>query len=263
MSGIEGRGPKPPGAKRAVGAPALPLGATAKRPKTGGRRKLSLEEEMARARIASEIAGFHDDTTLNEEQAAIFLGVSVSTLEFWRSKPNDPADPRGFEGPEMIKIIGRGAVGQNQRVNYKLGALRAFQARNTSRSSFDSALRAGLLGWTNIQMPFFAKFEVRDRQTCLVICGNAWNMADPRRESLFFEWVQEKIRLISSTSRDAALSYWDDVGSHQAYAKIGASLRRAEARAEKAAIANADPLTHRPQISIWRGNSNWDRASDF
>ena len=74
----------------------------------GRQARSSLEEEMVRARIASEIAGFHDDTTLNEEQAAIFLGVSVSTLEYWRSKPNDPDDPRGFEGPQMIKIIGTG-----------------------------------------------------------------------------------------------------------------------------------------------------------
>ena len=257
MSGIEGRGKKQPGVKRAAGALTLPHGATAKRLKTGGRRKSSFEDEMARARIASEIAGWHDDTTLNEEQAAIFLGVSVSTLERWRSKPNDPNDPRGFEGPEMIKIHGKGSVGQNQRVNYKLGALRAFQAKNTSTSSFDSALKAGLLGWTNAQMPFFAKFELRNRQTCAVIFGNAWNMADPRRESLFFEWVQEKIELVSFTSRDAVLSYWDDAGSHQAYAKIGASLWRAEVRAVKAAIENADTLTPLPQIGRWSGNSNW------
>lgn len=256
MSGTEGRGRKQPGAKRAVGAPTPPQGATAKRPKTGGRRKSSLEDEMARARIASEIAGWHDDTTLNEEQAAIFLGVSVSTLEYWRSKPNDPDDPRGFEGPEMIKIIRKGAVGQNQRVHYKLGALRAFQARNTSTSSFDSALKAGLLGWTGTQMPFFATFELRNRQTCVVIRGNAWNMADPRRESLFFEWVEKKIELVSLTSRDAALSYWDDVGSHQAYAKIGASLWRREVKAVKAAIENADTVNHRLQIRRWSGGSN-------
>jgi len=258
MPGIEGRGKKQPGAMRAVGAQTVHPGVKAKRPKTGGRRRSSLEEEMVRARIASEIAGWHDDTTLNEEQAAIFLGVSVSTLQYWRSKPNDPDDPRGFEGPEMIKIIGKGAVGQNQRVSYKLGALRAFQAKNTSTSSFDSALKAGLLGWTRIQMPFFAKFELRNRQRCAVICGNAWNMADPRRESLFFEWVQEKIKLVSFTSRDAVLSYWDDVGSHQAYAKIGASLWREEVRAVKAAIENADTLAPLPQVGRWRGSSNWD-----
>ena len=98
---------------------------------------------MARARIASEIAGWPDDTTLNEGLSAIYLGVSVSLLESGRAKPKDPDNPRGFEGPEMIKIIGQGAVGQNQRVNYKLGALRAYQAKNTSKSSFDSALKAG------------------------------------------------------------------------------------------------------------------------
>ena len=256
MSGNEGRGTKQPSAKRAAGALTLPHGATAKRPKTGGRRKSSLEEEMVRARIASEIAGFHDDTTLNEEQAAIFLGVSVSTLEYWRSKPNDPDDPRGFEGPQMIKIIGKGAVGQNQRVHYKLGALRAFQAKNTSTSSFDSALKAGLLGWTNMQMPFFAKFELRNRETRAVIFGNAWNMADSRRESLFFEWVQKKVELVSCTSREAVLCYWDDVGSHQAYAKIGASLWRDEVRAVKASIESPGTLTFRAQIRRWSGGSN-------
>ena len=258
MSGIEGRGKKQPGAKRAAGASTVPQVATVTRPKTGGRKKSSLEEEMARARIASEIAGWPDDTTLNEDLSAIYLGVSVSLLESGRAKPKDPDNPRGFEGPEMIKIIGQGAVGQNQRVNYKLGALRAYQAKNTSKSSFDSALKAGLLGWTTIQLPFFAKFELRNRQACAVICGNAWNIADPRRESLFFELVQEKIQLVSLTSRDAVLSHWDDVDSHQAYAKIGASLWRDEGRAVKAAIENADTLTPRPQIRRWSGDSNWD-----
>lgn len=257
MSGIEGRGRKQPGAKSAEGPPTMPQGAKAKKPKTGGRKKSSLEEEMARARIASEIAGWPDDTTLNEDLSAIYLGVSVSLLEFGRAKPRDPDNPRGFEGPEMIKIIGKGAVGQNQRVHYKLGALRAYQAKNTSKSSFDSALKAGLLGWTTIQMPFFAKFELRNRQTCAVICGNAWNMTDPRRESLFFELVQEKIQLVSLTSRDAVLSYWDDVGSHQAYAKIGASLWRDEVKAVKAAIESADTLTSLPQTRVWSGDSNW------
>ena len=257
MSGIEGRGRKQPGAKSAEGPPTMPQGAKAKKPKTGGRKKSSLEEEMARARIASEIAGWPDDTTLNEDLSAIYLGVSVSLLELGRAKPKNPDNPRGFEGPEMIKIIGQGAVGQNQRVHYKLGALRAYQAKNTSKSSFDSALKAGLLGWTMIQMPFFAKFELRNRQTCAVIRGNAWNMADPRREGLFFELVQEKIQLVSLTSRDAVLSYWDDVGSHQAYAKIGASLWREEVKAVKAAIESADTLTSLPQTRVWSGDSNW------
>lgn len=256
MPGTEGRGKKQPGAKRAVGTPPVPQGATAKKPKTGGRKKSSLDEELARARIASEIAGWHDDTTLNEDLAAIYLGVSVSLLESGRARPKDPGDPRGFEGPEMIKIIGKGAVGQNQRVNYKLGALRAYQAKNTSNSSFDSALKAGLLGWTTIQMPFFAKFEMRNREPCAVVCGNAWNLADPRRESLFFELVQEKIQLVSLTSRDAVLSYWDDVGSHQAFAKIGASMWRNEVKAVKAAIENADALTSRQQIRRWSGDSS-------
>ena len=69
MSGIEGRGRKQPGAKSAEGPPTMPQGAKAKKPKTGGRKKSSLEEEMARARIASEIAGWPDDTTLNEDLA--------------------------------------------------------------------------------------------------------------------------------------------------------------------------------------------------
>lgn len=157
MSGIEGRGKKKPSAKSAGGAPTVPQAAKVKRPKTGGRKKSSLEEEMARARMASEIAGWHDDTTLNEDLAAIYLGISVGQLGASRAKPRDPNDSRGAEGPPMIKIIGKGAVGQNQQINYKLGALREYQAKNTSNSSFDSALKAGLLGWMTAQVPFLQR----------------------------------------------------------------------------------------------------------
>lgn len=240
MSGIEGRGKKNPAAKRAEAGPTVRQAAKVKRPKTGGRKKSSLEEEMARARMASEIAGWHDDTTLNEDLAAIYLGISVSQLGASRAKPKDPNDPRGVEGPPMIKIIGKGAVGQNQQINYKLGALREYQAKNTSNSSFDSALKAGLLGWMTAQVPFFAKVEYRKRQPCIVICGNAWNMADPRREHLFMELVQEKIRLVSLTPKEAALSPWDDVSSHKAFAKIGLALLRKEAKAVKTAIGDTE-----------------------
>ncbi len=65
--------------------------APAKKQKTGGRVKKSLDQLMSEARIRNEIAGMNDDTTLPEELAAIYLGISVSELAEMRKPPKKAA----------------------------------------------------------------------------------------------------------------------------------------------------------------------------
>ena len=55
--------------------------AGAKKVKTGGRVVKTLEQKMAEGAMASQISGWHDDTTLDEELAAIYVGVSKKKLE--------------------------------------------------------------------------------------------------------------------------------------------------------------------------------------
>jgi len=119
---------------------------SSKRLKTGGRKALSLDEQMARARVAAEIAAWPDDTTLSVNLAALYLGMSTKQLESLRKRTCKSDGSRGVDGPPMIKIFDKGAIGQNQPVNYKLGDLRQFQKDNMSTTSFDSAVNAGLAG---------------------------------------------------------------------------------------------------------------------
>lgn len=114
-----------------------------KRAKTGGRTVKPLSKKMEEARARSEIAGWHDDTTLDTELAALYLCMSVKKLEELRTQ-SVRASRAGSGSPAMIKIFDAGAVGQNQPVLYKLGELRRFQQANTSNSSFDAAVAAGL-----------------------------------------------------------------------------------------------------------------------
>ena len=51
------------------------------RKKTGGRVRLTLEQKLELAAQRSKIASFHDDTTLEPELAALYLGISEKKLE--------------------------------------------------------------------------------------------------------------------------------------------------------------------------------------
>lgn len=212
----------------------------AKKPKTGGRKKKSIEEQLAQARLASDIAALHDDTTISAELAAIYLGISLKQLGSLRSKPKAVDETRGVKGPEMIKIVDKGSVGMNQPVNYKLGTLRDYQKKNTVSTSFESALNAGLLGWATIQMPFFAEKEKREDRGRLLLLGNAWNLSDPNREERFKEAVEDKARIVWLTAMEAATSRWDDLARHKALAKIGLAMMKEEARAVKAALEGTE-----------------------
>jgi hypothetical protein len=119
--------------------------AAPKRVKTGGRVVKPLAKKMEEARARAEISTWCDDTTLDTELAALYLCMSVKKLEELRSQSRR-AGIEGSGSPSMIKIIDAKARGQNQPVQYKLGELRRYQAANTSASTFEAAVAAGLYG---------------------------------------------------------------------------------------------------------------------
>lgn len=72
-------------------------------------RKLSLNHHRAEQRVLAQQSEEQENPRLNVEQAARYLGVSVSTLNRWRGEE---------VGPEWIKLGGR--------VYYYASALTAF-----------------------------------------------------------------------------------------------------------------------------------------
>lgn len=186
----------------------------AKRPKTGGRVKKSIDQLMVELRFRDEIAGMRDDTTLPEELAAIYLGVSVAELAEHRStKSKKPATGSKSQASavsppkiKMLKPIRQGAVGQNQKVLYKLGHLREYQDSITVESSFDAAVKAGIYGFVSIRAPFFAQLEKRSDRGRAMLVGKAWDRKDPRWAECFKELFDGKLRALWLTPAEAASS---------------------------------------------------------
>lgn len=217
---------------------------SAKRPKTGGRTKKSLDQMLAEARIRDELAGMNDDTALPEELAAIYLGVSVAELAELR-KPSKgakaAAGPKDTDRPKparlkMIKPIREGAVGQNQRVSYKLAALREFQLSNTVESSFEAAVNAGLYGFVSIHAPFFAQAEKRSDRGRATLLGKAWDRSDPDWARRFSDVFEGKLRVVWLTPAAAASSRWAILKAHKAFSKPWLAALKVEGQAIRAAL---------------------------
>ncbi|MGC4077706.1 MAG: hypothetical protein QM702_11895 [Rubrivivax sp.] len=208
--------------------------AAAKRPKTGGRVKKPLQEAFERQRMAAEIATWTDDTTLTEDFAAIYLGISTAKLRELRGAINAASKHREAAGPEMIKIFDKGAKGENQPVYYKLGALRAFQKKSTYSDSFNAALAAGIRGWVSDRFPFFA--EPEKRRAPLTLLANAWDFEDKDREANFKAAFDGELRFIWLTLAEAATARWRDAQRHAKLIKAGKGLLKQEIAAMSAAL---------------------------
>lgn len=210
-----------------------------KRVKTGGRPpKKSTLELIEDAKLRSEIARLDDDTTLPAELAALYLCISMSQLAIFHKELG--GDGGRKDGPAMIKHIEKGAVGQNQPVYYKLGALRAWEKQNTASTSFEAMKNAGMLGWVSTQAPFFTKTQPAGRKKSLTVLECAWNTASPHREERFKGLVEGAVGLEWMTPAQAAASRWKDVAEHKEFAALWLRLLRNEIEATGAAVEATD-----------------------
>ena len=221
----------------------------AKRPKTGGRVKRSIDQLMAELRVRDEIAGMRDDTTLPEELAAIYLGVSVAELAEQRKRSKSKKSATGSKSQadaasppkiKMLKPIREGAVGQNQKVLYKLGHLREYQESITVESSFDAAVKAGMYGFVSIHAPFFAQPEKRSDRGRAVLIGKAWDRKDPKWADRFKDLIDGNLRALWLTPAEAASSRWASLSAHKAYAKPWLAALKGERQAVKSAIEGTE-----------------------
>lgn len=205
-----------------------------KKPKTGGRVAKSLEQELAEGSARSVIAGWNDDTTVDSEMAALYLGISESKLAELRGSANQAKSGQEAGGPPLIKYFDKGAAGQNQPVLYKLRDLREYQEKSTASDSFNAALNAGLAGWTAMRQPFFAELE-RRRQP-LVLEAHAWDMDDPKREGYFASLANGSMRVVWITPAEAAGSRWTRSERHRPWAEGYLLALRAESQNVGAAL---------------------------
>jgi hypothetical protein len=242
-----------------------------KKQKTGGRVKKPLDQLMAETRIRNDLAAMHDDTNVPEELAAIYLCTSVSELAEYR-KPAKKGKSVGGSSPQksakfganvaepprlkMIKPIRQGAVGQNQKVFYKLGHLREFRDLNVVESSFEAAVNAGIYGFMTIQMPYFAAPPKRSDRGRLVLIGNAWDRSDPDWESLFNDLYEGKLSVAWLTRAEAAKCRWTKLSAHKALANTWLRLMKDEASEVKSALLSTEIAEVVPEGRPSRGMQN-------
>ena len=202
---------------------------------TTGQKLTALEQQLAEAKMRSEIAQLDDDTLLPTELAALYLCMSAKQLAEMRAPAKAADKKRGVEGPPIFKVIDKGAVGQNQGVQYLLADLRAYVKKNSATTSHQIALNAGLYGFVTAQLPFFAEFARSKAHARDVLVGSAWDLTDSRRERLFKDLVEERIRIIWLSPMDAASSRWADVDAHNGFAAGALSILRGAISAVEAA----------------------------
>jgi hypothetical protein len=200
--------------------------APAKRAKTGGRAKKPIEQQLAEAKMRSEIAQLDDDTLLPTELAALYLCTSAKQLAEMRAPAKAADKKRGVEGPPIFKVIDKGAVGQNQGVQYLLADLRAYIKKNSATTSHQIATNAGLYGFVTAQLPFFAEPAMNKAHARDILIGSAWDLADSRRERLFKDLVEERSRIVWLSPMDAAASRWSDLDAHNALAAAALGILR-------------------------------------
>lgn len=140
--------------------------------------------------VIDRIARLSDDVALTTEEAALFIRKSVTSIERMRTNGS---------GPAYIQGGGKSARGTNQKITYRLGALRAWRIENEVSSSMEAAVHRGMAFcsiWdAKIRVPFWSLGGK--------ICGRV--LDDTPDEYLYH---REHLKIIWISSAKAVFRSW-------------------------------------------------------
>ena len=150
-----------------------------------------------------------DDSVLNVDLAAVYLGVSVKTLARYRQNGG---------GPEYIQYQAEDSKARNQRINYLLGDLRIWRNNHKVKNSMQAAQVRGLafnslIDFT-IPQPFWQINNSAELQNRNKILSHALRTPDER----FKLYLNEERVHIVWVSIEEALSWdWTDLNERQVF----------------------------------------------
>ncbi|NRF56040.1 hypothetical protein FOB46_01830 [Citrobacter braakii] len=150
-----------------------------------------------------------DDTTLNVELTALYLGISVKTLARYRQKG---------DGPPYIQYQAGNSKARNQRVNYLLGDLRIWRDGYKVVSTMQAAQVRGLafnslIDFT-IPQPFWHIDNSSELQNRNKILSHALRTPEER----FKIYLAEKhINIVWISVEEALLLDWTDLSERQVF----------------------------------------------
>lgn len=182
-----------------------------------------------------------EDTALTSSEAAVFLRMSLRSLERMRS-PQSPT-----KGPRYQQPSGLGSKGANQRITYLIKDLKAWQASITVSDNVEAAVRKGQLFRTladlTDQVPFW-------RNPKGVIAG----LVEETSEEMFFarigkweiEWIEPG---------EAAAEHWESSLSHKQFAAAVTKILSTQMNKIAAAVEGTEigEFDSPPKLSGGRG----------
>ncbi|HFJ8955792.1 TPA: hypothetical protein ACGWHD_004630 [Serratia liquefaciens] len=150
-----------------------------------------------------------DDTTLNVDLAALYLGISVKTLARYRQNGG---------GPEYIQYQAEDSKARNQRVNYLLGDLRVWRNSHKVKNSMEAAQVRGLafnsLSDFTIPQPFWHIDKDINSNNRNKILSHV--LITP--EDKFKIYLAEKhVNIIWMSIEEALLLEWTDLNERQVF----------------------------------------------
>ncbi|MEI9605346.1 hypothetical protein V5053_24235 [Enterobacter hormaechei] len=150
-----------------------------------------------------------DDTVLNVELTALYLGISVKTLARYRQNGG---------GPEYIQYQAEDSKARNQRVNYLLGDLRVWRNSHKVKNSMEAAQVRGLafnsLSDFTIPQPFWhIDKDIKSNNRNKIL---SHVLITP--EDKFKIYLAEKhVNIIWMSIEEALLLEWTDLNERQVF----------------------------------------------
>lgn len=170
---------------------------------------VDLDKQIARLNRAAELHKMPPTTPLSTDLAAIFLGVSKSTLENYRTKGG---------GPVYGQDVSPGAVGTNQKVTYLVRELLIWIEANQVSSSMEAAFRKGQLFETVTDLARVEPFWV-DPATGR-IDGNVLDSTIGTVIERAEEWEIIWLPVMEAASRE-----WSNLSTHREFGdRVGKAL---------------------------------------
>ncbi|EAM2677229.1 hypothetical protein E2S48_15495 [Salmonella enterica] len=150
-----------------------------------------------------------DDTALNVELTALYLGISVKSLARYR---------QNGEGPPYIQYQAGNSKARNQRVNYLLGDLRIWRDGYKVVSTMQAAQVRGLAFNSLIDFTIPQPFWHIDNSAELQNRNKILSHALRTPEEIFKLYLKEEQVKISWISIEEALSWdWTDLNERQVF----------------------------------------------
>lgn len=157
-------------------------------------------DKMSIVDVLNCLNALNDEVMLTTTEAAIFLRVSVTTMERWRKQDG--------VGPEYIQPGAAGAMGTNQSCYYLKSALIAWQRRNTVTGSLAAAVRKG--------QTFSTIFDLAETLPYyLNSSGDVESMVENNTLGKVVERVGQSWEVVWMPATEACSRRWSSLAAHK------------------------------------------------